>query len=180
MRRLSWILILPVFILPLACGEEGGEDVKVTEDAEPVKTPEEFAQERAPLAVETTNELLGAVQTGDKARILAMCFEDITVVSEKLDLTGEEIAGARAQQAAQLELFEAFWTDMVLSGAYVIKDWSEPVVMDIAPAEGNPDLIVYMTQTDVTYVLNGEELAEAGKAVVVFNLYDDWFVQWPY
>jgi|GEM_PF-3981316 len=177
MRRLPWIIVLLVLALTLACGEEEQEPA---EEAAPEKTPQEIAEEKAPIAVETANELLGAVQKADKAKVLDMCFRDISTVSEQLGLTDEEIAESRVQQEAQLALFESFWKEMVLSKAYVIQGWTEPVVADIAPAADHPELVVYLTVTDVSYVLNGEEMTEAGKTVVIFNLGDYWFAQWPY
>jgi hypothetical protein len=178
MHRFLWFAVLAVIALTLACGEE--KEPADTETAAPDKTPQQLAEEKAPIAVDNANVLLTAIQTGDKAKVLDMCFRDPATVAEAMGFTEQEVADSQAQQKAQLALFEGFWNDMLLSGAYVIQGWTEPAIVQIGPAEGHPELVIYVTQTDVDYVLNGKEQTEAGKAVVIFNLGDEWFAQWPY
>lgn len=180
-RHRYWIvsLLLGLLIISIAgCGDEGDDPEKTQTESE--QTPRELAEERAPRAVETADELLTALRDGDRAAIEELCFRDIDTVADELGLSAEEIEESRLEQQAQLAAFEAFWNDMILSGAYSLDSWSEPTAAEIAPAEGHPELIVYLTISDLEYTLNGEGLTTEELVIPVFNLGEHWYCQWPF
>jgi len=180
-RLRYWIvlLLLGLLIISVAgCGDEGDDPENTQTESE--QTPRELAEERAPRAVETANELLTALRNADRAAIEKLCFRDIETVADELGLSAEEVERNRLEQQLQLVAFEAFWNDMVLSGAYSLDSWSEPTAAEIAPAEGHPELIVYLTVSDLEYTLNGERLTAEELVIPVFNLGERWYCQWPF
>ena len=184
-KRPFQLLLLTFVVLlsfGLACGDDEGEPDggEVAEEAEAELTPQELAEANTPTAVETAEKLLTAIQNADEDEVIELCFRDISSVSEDLGLSDSEIAESRAQQELQRMAFDEFWQVNILSGAYMIESWTTPVAAQIAPAEGHPELIVYLLQADIDYTLNGESGTDMEKVIPVFNLGDAWYSQWIY
>ncbi|MCD4732675.1 hypothetical protein K8R78_00370 [bacterium] len=181
MKHLLTIALLLSLLFVVACGEEPVKEVDdaAIEAIEETALPVEAEVTDEAMAIETADKLFTAVGEMDRETVMELCFQDISVVAGELGLTNEEQVAAREQQAAELELFELGWAELSKDGTALL-EWNNLTVTDAAPAEGNPDLIVYMVGVELVAVDDGGEPEMVDHSVVIFNLNEMWFAQWPF
>ncbi|MBD3400318.1 MAG: hypothetical protein GF399_08300 [Candidatus Coatesbacteria bacterium] len=137
------------------------------------KTPEVVAAEKVDI-------LLAAVEEGNEEPIQRLCFFELEPFLAANDFAGEEAEESRALREELRASYESFWTDMIESEAYVINGWSDPELIQTLEYPGHPSITVYVFSTDVDYELNGMELTEADKQILVYQDADGWYVKWPF
>jgi len=185
MRNLLIIALFFGLLFVIACGEEPVEEIDdaATEalegDAETIAAPVEAEVTDEAMAIEIADKLFTAIGELDRETVMELCFQDISVIAEEMGVSEEEQAASREQQAADLELFELGWAELSKEGTALL-EWNNLTVSDTAPAADNSNLIIYMVDVELVAMDDGGEPETMEHFVVIFNLNEMWFAQWPF